>query len=98
MADTFGHLDADDVELAKTADRSVLGCMNDMAFQCELATLDARDIRRLDVARLNHRLRRTIFRPLGDSYPIELAADVQPATDREPPQPPLRLVHGRDEH
>lgn len=32
--DTFGNLDPAGVTLAKTADRSVLGCMNDMAFMC----------------------------------------------------------------
>jgi hypothetical protein len=31
-ADTFGRANPADVGLAKTADRSVLGCMNDMAF------------------------------------------------------------------
>ena len=34
-ADTFGSPDPAAVSLAKTADRSVLGCMNDMAFMCE---------------------------------------------------------------
>ena len=72
-SDTFGRLVADDVELAKTANRSVLGCMNDMAWYCEVAILDAGDIRRLDVARLNHELRRMILGPLRGSYPIELA-------------------------
>jgi len=72
-SDTFGHLVADDVELAKTANRSVLGCMNELAWYCELAILDAGDIQRLDVARLNHQLRRVILGPLRGSYPIELA-------------------------
>jgi hypothetical protein len=34
-AGTFGDLEQQEVLLAKTADRSVLGCMNDMAFRCE---------------------------------------------------------------
>jgi len=33
--DTFGSLTPDDVIITKTADRSVLGCMNDMSFVCE---------------------------------------------------------------
>ena len=33
--DTFGNLRSQELILAKTADRSVLGCMNDMAFLCE---------------------------------------------------------------
>jgi hypothetical protein len=32
-----GRLDPGQVTLAKTADRSVLGCMNDMVFMCEVA-------------------------------------------------------------
>ena len=40
-AGTFGDLDQQEVLLAKTADRSVLGCMNDMAFRCEHAIADA---------------------------------------------------------
>ena len=31
-ADTFGRLNHEDLRIAATADRSVLGCMNDMAF------------------------------------------------------------------
>ena len=34
--------------LAKTADRSVLGCMNDMAFRCEHAIADAGGLARTD--------------------------------------------------
>jgi len=37
---TFADLDPDRVILAKTADRSVLGCMNDMAFLCERGSAD----------------------------------------------------------
>ena len=40
-AGTFGDLEQQEVLLAKTADRSVLGCMNDMAFRCEHAIADA---------------------------------------------------------
>ena len=36
-AGTFGDPGQQEVLLAKTADRSVLGCMNDMAFRCEHA-------------------------------------------------------------
>ena len=35
-AGTFGDLGQQEVLLAKTADRSVLGCMNDMAFMCDV--------------------------------------------------------------
>ncbi len=33
---TFGNLRGQDLVVAKTADRSVLGCMNDMSFLCEV--------------------------------------------------------------
>ena len=72
-SDTFGDLVADDVELAKTANRSVLGCMNEMAWFCELAFWDVGNIRLLAVAQLNHELRRLIFGPLGSAHPIDLA-------------------------
>jgi len=72
-SDTFGRLLDDDVELAKTADRSVLGCMNEMAWFSELVIMDAGNIRLLDVAQLNHELRRLIFGPLGSAHPVELA-------------------------
>ena len=36
-AETFGSMIPASVMLAKTADRSVLGCMNDIAFMCETA-------------------------------------------------------------
>ncbi len=36
-AATFGDLEQQEVLLARTADRSVLGCMNDMAFMCASA-------------------------------------------------------------
>jgi len=38
---TFGNLRSQELILAKTADRSVLGCMNDMAFLGEVAISDA---------------------------------------------------------
>ena len=75
--DTFGHLDADEVTIAKTANRSVLGCMNDLAFHCEMAVSQSGGIGRLDVAGVNRRLHRTILGPLGRDLPIELAVAAQ---------------------
>jgi hypothetical protein len=40
-AATFGDLEQQEVLLAKTADRCVLGCMNDMAFRCEYVIAEA---------------------------------------------------------
>ena len=71
--DTFGDLDQD-VLLAKTADRSVLGCMNDMAFMCEHAIAEAGGLARTDLAKLNMSLRRNINSARGYCPPIELTA------------------------
>jgi hypothetical protein len=72
---TFGPLDAEGVAVAKTANRSVLGCMNDLAMHCNYATEDAGGLELLNVEQLNRRLRRTILGPLGSTYPIEAARD-----------------------
>jgi hypothetical protein len=72
-ADALGTLDADGVGVAKTANRSVLGCMSDLARQCEYAIEDAGGLDSLDIDRLNRQLRRTILGPLGSTYPVEAA-------------------------
>jgi hypothetical protein len=71
--DTFGRLDPANVRMTKTADRSVLGCMNDLAQHCRFAVEDAGGLEHCDVKGINRRLRRTILGPLGSNYPIELA-------------------------
>jgi hypothetical protein len=68
---SFGNRDL--VLLAKTADRSVLGCMNDMAFRCEQAIAGA-GASRTDLPELNRSLRRNINSARGYCPPIELAA------------------------
>jgi hypothetical protein len=72
-AATFGDLDQE-VLLAKTADRSVLGCMNDMAFLCEHAIGQTGSLATTDLASLNKWLRRNINSARGYQQPIELAA------------------------
>jgi hypothetical protein len=71
---TFGDLRSQELILAKTADRSVLGCMNDMAFHCEVAISDAGGLAHIDVGELNHRLHRNINSSRGYRPPVELAA------------------------
>lgn len=71
--DALGALDPDSEAVAKTASRSVLGCMNDLAIQCEYRIEDAGGLDRLDIDQLNRELRRTILGPLGNTYPIEAA-------------------------
>ena len=73
-AETLGTFDPIGVAIAKTASRSVLGCMNDLALHCGYAVDDAGGLDRLDVDQLNRQLRRTILGPLGGTYPVEAAA------------------------
>jgi hypothetical protein len=73
-AGTFGDRGQQEVLLAKTADRSVLGCMNDMAFRCEHVIADAGGLARTNLPELNRSLRRNINSARGYCPPIELAA------------------------
>lgn len=70
--DTFADLEPGRVTLAKTADRSVLGCMNDMAFHCEVIIADSGGLAHTDIAELNQSLRRNINSTRGYQPPIEL--------------------------
>ena len=73
-AGTFGDVEQQEVLLAKTADRSVLGCMNDMAFRCEHVIGEAGGLARTDLPELNRSLRRNINSARGYCPPVELAA------------------------
>ncbi len=84
-AETFADLEPDKVILAKTASRSVLGCLNDMAFQCEHSINGSGGLSRTDLAALNHWLRRNINSARGYQPPIELTAArlaAPPVTER----------------
>jgi len=59
-ADALGPLDREPAIVAKTADRQVLGCMNDIAMVCQHAAADAGGLARLDVTALYYRLQRNI--------------------------------------
>lgn len=59
--------------LAKTANRSMLGCMNDMAVLCEVAITRSGGLAGTNVADRNQALRRNI-RPRAYTPPIKLAA------------------------
>lgn len=63
----------DEVVLAKTADRSVPGCMNDMAVLCEVAIIRSGGLAGTNVADLNQAPRRHINGPPWLHPPIELA-------------------------
>lgn len=72
-AATFGPLDTQELIVAKTADRRVLGCMNDMAVLCEHEIASSDDLRHADLADLNHAPRRNINSPRGYQRPVDLA-------------------------
>ncbi len=73
-ADAFGRLDPDNLQLAKTASRSVLGFMNDMAEHIRYIVASAGGLNRADIDAVNQHLRRTPYNRGGYAYPIELAA------------------------
>jgi hypothetical protein len=72
-ADTFSKLDPSDVQVAKTASRSTLGYMKEMAFELEWSIASDGGIDRIHSDELNHALRRQL-RSHGRDYarPIEL--------------------------
>jgi hypothetical protein len=75
--DTFGSMRSEAVQIAKTADRSVLGCMNEMAFACRIEVSMQGGLARCDFVSLNRNLRRDIhsLRAYGRPIrPIDLAA------------------------
>ena len=63
--DAFDGLDPGQVALARTAGRSVLGWMNDMAFLCEIQIDRSGGLAGTDIAELNQALRRTSTGPAG---------------------------------
>jgi hypothetical protein len=72
---TFGDLDRDDVVVTKTASRSILGFMVDMAMVVEHHTRPVGGFSVSDVAEINHVLRRNLHNR-GGKYvrPIDAAA------------------------
>jgi len=65
----FAGLEPADLILAKTADRSVLGCMNDMAFLCRYTIAESGGLMRTDLGALNRSLRRNINSARGYQAP-----------------------------
>ena len=73
-ADCLGRLDPDAVQVAKTASRSVLGFMNEMAFDLAYAVAEAGGLGSSDVGELNRDLRRRLHSRDGYATPLELVA------------------------
>jgi hypothetical protein len=71
-ADTLSALEPDSVQLAKTASRSTLGFMTEMAFELGSIIADKRGRRRSDINDLNHALRRMLWNRGDYVRPIEL--------------------------
>ena len=73
--ETFGDMRSEELVIAKTADRSVLGCMNDMAFLAEVAVGQSGGLASLDDRALNRRLRRNINSARDYQRPIDLVRE-----------------------
>jgi hypothetical protein len=71
-ADTFAALEPDRLQLAKTASRSTLGFMTEMAFELGSIITDKGGLRRSDIPELNHVLRRMLWNRGDYVRPIEL--------------------------
>ncbi len=74
--DVLGRLDADDVHVARTASRSVLGFMNEMAFHLRYQIEVDGGLDVCDIRALNHRQRRTLHNRDGVYLePLDLVAE-----------------------
>jgi hypothetical protein len=74
--DTFGPLDPDELGIAKTASRHVLGVMNQMALEIGWHTDETGGLWNLDVDELNRHLRRSLRTKDGDyRVPLELVLE-----------------------
>jgi hypothetical protein len=65
--DVLGPLDPDEVRLARTASRSILGFMNEIAQHARYQITDAGGLDHCDIGGLNHRLRRSLHN-YGGTY------------------------------
>lgn len=73
--DALGRLDPDDVHLAKTASRRILGVMNDTAVHARYRIDAMGGIDRTDAAFLNRYLRRALHNRAGTYVtPLDLVA------------------------
>lgn len=94
---TFGNLRSQELILAKTADRSVLGCTKDMAFLCEVAIAQAGGLPHCDPGELNQALHRNInssraYRPPGRARRTTTCAQSIKRTRTGPRARPAQLV------
>jgi len=69
---TLGELEPQQVAVAKTADRRILGTINDLAFTIDHLIAATGGLARCDIDALHHRLHRTINSITGYTPPIDL--------------------------
>jgi hypothetical protein len=72
--DALGQLDPQQVVVAKTADRRILGTINDLAFTTEHVIASAGGLASCDIDALHHFLHRTINSITGYIPPIDSVA------------------------
>lgn len=73
--DTFGPLQPDDVRVARTVSRSMMGFMNQMTVEIRYQVMRSDNVRNCDINALNHQLRRTLRNRGGYVRPIDLIAE-----------------------
>jgi hypothetical protein len=72
-SDALGRLAPDEVRIAKTASKHVLGVMNQMAFEIEWAVDQAGGLWNVDIGGLNRHLHRSLHTKDGEyRVPLEL--------------------------
>ena len=74
-SDALGLLDADALQVASTASRSVLGFMNDMAVHIDYAVAAAGGRSRCDADSISRQLHRTPYNRGDHLYPIDLVIE-----------------------
>jgi len=73
-SDALGRLDPAQATIARTTDRQVLGCMNDLSLACHQAATDAGSLTRLDLQALDQWLQRNITFARNYVPPVDLLA------------------------
>lgn len=74
-ADALGPLDGDELQIARTASRSILGFMNDSALTARDVVEVSGSLKHTDVDELNRRLRRQLHNRDGYRQPLDLVMD-----------------------
>jgi hypothetical protein len=81
--DVFDQPDSENVVLAKTTDRSVLGCMNGMALMCEHTINKSGGLLYTDLVALNRSLHRNIHSARNYERPIDVTMERLGAQQRK---------------